>query len=182
MKLIAIAGKPGAGKTTLMKRAYEIMGRPPLFKFGLFRGHLSEPSNKVIGGIYNLPGTFVGTDKLSMAVKPDFLRFARLLRHEILIEGDRLVSVASLKELEEIGYELEVIVLDPSERELKERRLRRGSNQNPTWLKGRESKVNRIKDAFDCDVREDWEVESLANYLVTGREEIDARNLRSCPT
>lgn len=182
MKVTAIAGAPGSGKTTLMKRVYEIMGRPQLFKFGLLRGHLSESKNVVIPGIYNIPGTFIGTDKLSMAVKPDFMKFAAMMKHDFILEGDRLVSEATLKELNDLGYELNVIVLDPPEKELKARRLKRGSNQNPTWLKGRESKVNKIKGSFDCDIREDWSIEELANLIVNGEEELDVRNLRSCAT
>ena len=94
-KCVAIGGVPATGKTTLMKKILTKFTYQN-FKFGLLRGHFIKEKNLVIMGIYN-NDIFCGTDKLSMAVNKDFIKYVKLNKRNILFEGDRLFSLNNIK-------------------------------------------------------------------------------------
>ena len=73
VKIIAIGGEPATGKTTLVKSI--LMRFKPLkkFKYGLVQGLYNERLKLYIIGVYD-GSIFSGTDKLSMAVQPDFIK------------------------------------------------------------------------------------------------------------
>jgi hypothetical protein len=137
-----LIGAPGVGKSALMAellaehRALGTVNKKPFahvaFPGGLYLGDAERPN-------------FPGTDALSMAVQPqveDFITESRPLR--IVAEGDRLANDKFFQFLRRTGYHLTVAYLTAEPRTLAARRRERGSNQNPTWMRGRESKSERL--------------------------------------
>jgi hypothetical protein len=61
----------------------------------------------------------------------------------VIYEGDRLFTASFLEHCHEY-HELQIIYLQTTKEQRILRYAERGSNQNETWLAGRESKVNNI--------------------------------------
>lgn len=141
--LTYLIGEPGSGKSTLAGH--------------LFRGIRSANRDKpfshrlTTNGVYALGHTanpeYPGTDTLSMSVQPvviDWLE--RTLPFFVFGEGDRLGTTSFFAEAERIGYNVNVWMLEGADVAALQRRIR-GSNQDPTWLAGRQSKVRNIAEA-----------------------------------
>lgn len=143
MRCVAVGGEPATGKTTMMKEFFNRMKATHNLKQGLVRGHLNLESNVALMGIYNDAGTFLGTDRLSMAVNKDFQKFALNKKRNIIFEGDRLFGKDNLTMLGK-HYDLKIIVLEASEREKRARHIYRNDNQSETFLKGRATKIRNI--------------------------------------
>lgn len=150
-KALLIAGAPGTGKTTLMKQfmsGYDNWSQQELAP--LLQGMVS--GDTTILGIYGGDEVFQGTDRLSMAVQPEFRKWVESddKRNEnILLEGDRLVSSSNIDFLKEKGYDVRVIVLEVDKATKQQRYKDRGSNQDPTWLASKETKVSKIAGRMD---------------------------------
>ncbi len=144
MKVIAIGGEPGAGKSTLMKEilkrrdCMECYDKVKLVPF-------IQTGNVYILGKYEEGETFSGTDRMSMAVQPEAIKFLTTLPDNaiVLYEGDRLFTASFLEHCLD-NYDLEILYLETDKNIRKERYAERGSNQDETWLRGRESKINNI--------------------------------------
>ena len=144
MKVIAIGGNPGSGKSTLMKRVIEYY--TPEKKYDVFKLVPYLQNNKIyILGKYDDGEVFSGTDRMSMAVQPEAIKFLASLSADsiVLYEGDRLFTASFLEDCAE-KYDLKIIHLNTSAEIREERYKERGSNQNVTWLQGRETKINNI--------------------------------------
>lgn len=144
--LIAIIGAPGTGKSTLMK---EWMSRWEweYDRDGLVDHYVS--GDLIVLGKYEDGEVFGGTDKLSMSVAPEVVEF--LDKHQesiVLFEGDRLTSKKFFNTVLEKGWNLRIVALDVPKEERERRYAERGSNQDPTWLQGRISKVENIVEEF----------------------------------
>ena len=98
MKVIAIGGEPGAGKSTLMKeilnkfvwsKVYDSVKLVPYLQYG----------NYYILGKYDEGETFSGTDRMSMAVQPEAIKFLASLDKDavVLFYGDRLFTSSFLE-------------------------------------------------------------------------------------
>lgn len=144
MQVIAIGGEPGAGKSTLMKEIlskfdwkeeYTNFKLVPYLQF----------SKYYILGKYEEGETFSGTDRMSMAVQPEAIKFLATLDKDaiVLYEGDRLFTSSFLEHCIE-NYDLEIIYLETDKEIREERYKERGSNQNETWLQGRMTKIANI--------------------------------------
>lgn len=148
MKVIAIGGEPGSGKSTLMKNIMYAYHFDKCFDtFKLVPYHYSNDRNKniYILGKYEEGEVFSGTDRMSMAVQPEAIKFLASLKDDavVLLEGDRLFTASFLEHCVE-NYDLEIIYLE-TDRLIRENRYKeRGSNQNETWLQGRETKIANI--------------------------------------
>ena len=92
-RIIAIGGEPATGKTTLMRRIIKHYGKFNTFKSGLVQGMYNKEKQLYIIGVYD-SSLFSGTDKLSMAVQPHFIRMIhkQLQDATIVFEGDRLFN------------------------------------------------------------------------------------------
>jgi len=144
MKVIAIGGNPGSGKSTLMKRLIEHYS--PEKKYNEFKLVPYLQSNNIfILGKYDDGEVFSGTDKMSMAVQPEAIKFLATLPEDavVIYEGDRLFTSTFLEDCTE-KYDLKIIHLMTDADVRQERYKERGSEQNETWLRGRESKINNI--------------------------------------
>jgi len=144
-KCVAIGGQPATGKTTLVKNILKKFTYQN-FKYGLLRGHFIKDKNLVIMGIYN-EEIFCGTDKLSMAVNKDFLKYVKLNKRNILFEGDRLFSLNNIEYIKQY-YETNIILLENDEKTLNHRHQERNDSQSDKFLKGRKTKINNISNHF----------------------------------
>ncbi len=167
VKCIAIGGVPATGKTTLVK---EILKKYTYrnFKFGLLRGHFIDKLNLVVMGIYN-EDIFCGTDKLSMAVNKDFIKYVLLKKRNILFEGDRLFSLNNLKLIKE-HYETNIILLENDSLELSKRHINRNDKQSEKFIKGRYTKIKNIwlhfKDIDIYSLKTSKDTNNLANKII----------------
>ncbi|MEK9767827.1 MAG: hypothetical protein VW683_02800 [Betaproteobacteria bacterium] len=147
LKCVAIGGEPATGKTTLMKTFLEMVKPEDRLKFGLVRGHLSRTLNLAVLGLYGDGKTFEGTDMLSMAVNPHFVKYIEKNNRNIAFEGDRLFTVSNLEKLDK-KYDLRLIILQQDEKELEKRHKKRNDTQTEKFLKGRKTKISNILSAF----------------------------------
>lgn len=149
MKVIAIGGEPGSGKTTLMKRIIENYKLEPKYDSVKLVPYLQKENIYVLGK-YEEGQVFAGTDRMSMAVQPEAIKFLSTLdEHSIVLyEGDRLFTSSFLEDCA-AKYSLEIIYLSTLKEVRTARYAERGSNQNETWLRGRESKIGNILTNFD---------------------------------
>jgi uridine kinase len=179
MKVIAIGGNPGSGKSTLMKRVIEYY--TPEKKYDAFKMVPYLQNNNIyILGKYDEGEVFSGTDRMSMAVQPEAIKFLASLPSVsiVLYEGDRLFTASFLEDCAE-KYDLKIIHLSTSAEVREERYKERDSNQNVTWLQGRETKINNILtnmslmffiDSFDNNNHFEQEIvfQSLINEVNNG--------------
>jgi len=144
MKVIAIGGEPGAGKSTLMKRFIEEIRAVPKYNEYKLVPYLQYFEIFILGK-YEEGEVFSGTDRMSMAVQPEAVKFLAWLPENaiVLFEGDRLFNNSFLEHCNE-NYDTKIIYLKTTKDVRTERYKDRGSNQNETWLRGRESKINNI--------------------------------------
>ena len=144
MKVIAIGGEPGSGKTTLMKMLISHYGVAPKYDAFKLVPYLQK-DNIYILGKYEENEVFSGTDRMSMAVQPEAIKFLATLSNDsvVLYEGDRLFTASFLEDCLE-KYDLSIVYLSTDKEVRKERYKERGSNQNETWLQGRETKISNI--------------------------------------
>jgi hypothetical protein len=144
MKVIAIGGNPGSGKSTLMKRLIEYYTPEKKYDEVKLVPYLQN-NNIYILGKYDEGEVFSGTDRMSMAVQPEAIKFLACLPKDsiVLYEGDRLFTASFLEDCAD-KYDLKIFHLSTNPEVREERYKERGSNQNVTWLQGRESKINNI--------------------------------------
>jgi len=144
MKIIAIGGEPGAGKTSLMKKIIEKYKMLPAYEAFKLVPYLNK-NNYYVLGKYEQNEVFAGTDRMSMAVQPEAKKFLSSLPENsiVLFEGDRLFNSSFLEMCVEL-YDTKIIYLKTSKNVRQERYEERKSNQNETWLQGRETKISNI--------------------------------------
>jgi uridine kinase len=144
MEVFAIGGEPGSGKTTLMKKIIEHYGVEPKYEAFKLVPYLQR-NNIYILGKYEEGEVFSGTDRMSMAVQPEAIKFLATLPSNavVLYEGDRLFTASFLEHCLD-KYNLKIIYLSTTKDIRVERYKERGSNQNATWLQGRETKIANI--------------------------------------
>jgi len=146
-RIIAIGGVPGTGKTKLVRSLIEQeKGWESCSPAKLLVAEYNKKLDLYILGKYEEGEVFSGTDRLSMAVQPNAQDWIASSDANVLFEGDRLFNKSFLDFLLTIpGTELFIAYLRTSESELKNRYKQRGSDQSLTFIKGRETKCNNIK-------------------------------------
>lgn len=160
-RVLAIGGEPGTGKTTLIKKLKDDYTTIP-FKYGLVRGEYDKEKKVYFIGVYD-GSTFEGSDKLSMAVNKDFVKFLNYLNEGIVVfEGDRLFNPSLFR----LDFPFVIYALTASTEELNRRYNRRGSNQSETFLKSRKTKIKNILFEFpEIEVRVNEDNPELINEL-----------------
>lgn len=142
MKICLIGGVPAVGKSTLVRKFFNHYLSWQDFKYKKLYGHYNSEINLLILGIYN-QNVFSGTDRLSMAVQPDFNAFLQKNnKYNILFEGDRLFNNKTLQNIP-TKYEQHIIILQSKFTE--QRHKERNDNQTEKFLKGRETKIKNLK-------------------------------------
>lgn len=154
MFVIGIGGEPASGKTTLMRKV--MAGLSPKWiqrKRGLLT--VESSGRYLVLGDYS-QGGFAGTDRLSMAVQPVALDFLRQIVGKpvvVLFEGDRLFNGSFLAACERLAEGCtRWYALDVSAAEVERRHAERADTQGETFLKGRRSKIAKIRNGFDVAV------------------------------
>lgn len=140
-KVIFVAGVPASGKTTLFKELREkYFADSSEFKEGKARGITSADGKYHMLGVFD-GSLFEGTDKLSMTVIDDAIKFcnSRQQRCVIFVEGDRLFNYRFLSET---GARL--ILIDADEEILRLRHIVRGDNQTERFLRSRRTKIENF--------------------------------------
>jgi uridine kinase len=144
MLVFAIGGEPGAGKSTLMKEIISKFNWIKVYDEVKLVPYLQYDCNYILGK-YDEGETFSGTDRMSMAVQPEAVKFLASLHKDsvVLFEGDRLFTSTFLEHCVN-NYNTDIIYLETDKAVRQERYKERGSNQNETWLQGRETKIANI--------------------------------------
>lgn len=138
-RIIAIGGVPATGKTTLMRKVIKTLLPLKTFKYGLLRGLYNIDKKVYIMGIYD-KSLFSGTDKLSMAVQPDFVKFAKKFsQYSIIFEGDRLFNQSLFDKLN-----CEIIVIKAKPETIEHRHKLRNDTQTEKFKKAKQTKINNI--------------------------------------
>lgn len=144
--IFGIIGAPGTGKTTLMKYWMENWEWVH-HRTGQLDHYVS--GDLIVLGVYPDGEVFGGTDKLSMSIAPQVEEFLDNNEDKvILFEGDRLNSKKFFQTVLDKGWNLKIVALDTSPEERARRYEERGSDQDPTWLQGRISKVENVVKQF----------------------------------
>lgn len=179
MQIIAIGGKPGCGKTTLLKALLKTLEPGQPFTWGrLIKGRFYPNARLVILGVYDAR-PFSGTDRLSMAVVPEMICWLESESdpaiQTVVFEGDRLYTDAVLhvarKTRELITWELTA----PDD-VLHQRYTKRGSHQNGAWLKGRETKITRLREVYHAQLKQHETPDDTTRLVQELRGLIDDRH------
>tara|TARA_R100001463_G_scaffold34593_6_gene75911 strand:- start:840 stop:1349 length:510 start_codon:yes stop_codon:yes gene_type:complete len=163
-RVIAIGGVPATGKTTLMRQIIKDMLPLKTFKYKLLRGLYNRDKNIYIIGIYD-KSLFSGTDKLSMAVQPDFIEFAnKIPQDNIIFEGDRLFNQSLFDNMK-----CEIIVIKAKPELIEQRHILRNDTQKEKFKKAKQTKINNIIEnnnvmSFDNNNKQDIKI--IKNYIL----------------
>ena len=167
-RILALGGKPATGKTTLIKEIIKTYKPFVKFNFGLVRGMYFSKQQLYIIGIYN-KSVFSGTDKLSMAVQPDFIRFCnKITDGKILFEGDRLFNQSFFNK-----FKCDIMVIEVNSDTEKYRHEKRKDNQSQKFIKSKHTKIENIKknnsvNLFNNNTKNEYkEILSKIKYFCT---------------
>jgi P-loop Nucleotide Kinase3 len=143
-----LIGEPGSGKSTFMRaltdEAIGVPYRKPVAHL-LWNQHVVELGAR--------RGAFAGTDAMPMNVQPRAVAFLEAYPCDYwLAEGDRLANDKFFTTVTEMGYQLNVVLIDPGEEVAARRRRQRakfvGKTQNETWVVGRKTKTLRLAESW----------------------------------
>ncbi len=145
---MALGGIPAVGKTTIVKQFFCKYKNWKSFKYKKLYGHYNAELNLIILGKYIENELFSGTDKLSMAVQPDFEEFIDKDKppYNILFEGDRLFNIKTLQKAKD-NMTLQVYIITSDN--TVQRHINRNDAQSDKFIKGRVTKTNNIKSYLD---------------------------------
>ena len=149
-KIIAVAGQPGTGKTTLFREFMKGHEWDKCEPVKLVNALYCKELDTYIIGKYEEGELFAGTDRLSMAVQPAAQQFVSETTSNVIFEGDRLTNGKFYDFLLSVpDAEINICVLSVKPETLTQRYSDRGSNQSETFLKGRETKIGNILSNFE---------------------------------
>jgi broad-specificity NMP kinase len=149
-KIIAVAGRPGTGKTTLFREFMKDYTWVNVEPKKMLPSLYCEQLDLYVLGKYEDGETFAGTDRLGMSVQPIAQEFVSETTSNILFEGDRLTNGKFYSHLISLpNTDVSFAVLRVKEETMTQRYSDRGSNQSDTFLKGRETKISNILTNFE---------------------------------
>lgn len=151
MKVIAIGGEPGTGKSSLMKSLMAKLGAQTINNTEKLVPYtiIENSKNIIVLGRYDGEGYAQGTDRMSMACQPNVVSFLNNNKFDVvLFEGDRLFNQSFLEHCNKY-YDLSIFLLKTNDEIKTQRYEERGSDQNETWLKGRKKKISNICDNME---------------------------------
>lgn len=163
--LVYFVGPPGVGKSTLMAGLTAPLERHPRSK-PFAHDLLLAPGTTAAPGVLPAPVAvelgrrredFSGTDALSMSVQPLAVDWIVGRPYPLILgEGARLATVGFLGAAAVSGYDVHLVHLEASAAVLDIRRVGRGSNQSPQWMRGAETRARRIMERMDLDATLHW--------------------------
>jgi hypothetical protein len=171
--LVYLVGEPGAGKSTLMRRATVNLARLKVDKPLAHELLIDARSGSVVGCElgYNR-GTFSGTDALGMsAVVPAEALLASPPAPLVLGEGARLGVRRFLQAAVSLGYDVTLVYLTTPHAAAQ--RERRGAGQSESWVKGAATRARNLADAAIPGVRRVDIDGSRPDAVERFRDEID---------
>jgi ABC-type dipeptide/oligopeptide/nickel transport system ATPase component len=133
-KIIAMVGEPATGKSTIMKAFIAAVKTPWTERqdVQLVPTTYNQDLDLHIIGLYAPEEPFPGTDRLSMAVQPQAVKFIEETKSNILFEGDQ----------PDTDFKLWFIVADRVI--IEHRHVSRGDTQTETFKKGRQTKIENL--------------------------------------
>jgi hypothetical protein len=148
--LVLLAGVPGSGKTTIFCKVIEKLKADKPFDYKLVRGTTNEKGDYVLG-IYD-GSTFQGTDRLSMAVQPDLIKFVQHLEREgkpvtIFAEGDRVTNHSFIEKFKD---QINLLVVETEH--IDKYRKARGKTQPANFKKAKRTEVDRLINRFNAQI------------------------------
>lgn len=180
MKVIGIGGEPASGKSTLIQgilRRLEARSKGASFGFGLVRGTYYGKDDVFVLGVYSDQERFGGTDRLSMAVQPDAIKFlvhvlGKYPRPTILFEGDRLFNASFLKAVTSLGEGVRTAfwILKTDREELDRRRHERRDTQTSTFKRSRATKYYNLLE----NAATKWMIQVKRNQTVEDRNRLES--------
>lgn len=150
---IFVVGPPGVGKTSALR---ELLGEEYKNITVPNNGRIKFATNQELcfTGHYGT-GTFDGSDTVAMDGAKHCIDWWKenILPNPqykaTIFDGDRFSTNPCKAELESLeGVRVLCVYMGASQETLNSRRAERGSNQDPTWLRGRESKCRNFADKF----------------------------------
>jgi guanylate kinase len=153
MKIIAVGGVPGTGKTTIIEKIIDRIEDWEVAKPAELLDSIFSPALNlyVLGKYqpwYDGEGYAQGTDRLSMAVQPKAIEFLKTCKSNILFEGDRLFTQGFLEACSAFG-DLSIFLLQSNQETLQERYDERGSEQSEQFIRSRATKYNNLGTNFE---------------------------------
>lgn len=169
-KSIGLIGEPAVGKTTVMRKLIESLQFKP-HKLDRAKWMECEEQKLILIGSY-FGHIFDGSDRLSMSCYSDletmlqyFQQSDALCSYTVLWEGDRLARKRWLDALTLCGYELKLFHLRADLETVNERRRRRGTKQNASWVSGRRNLCRRLADEHNAQVFSVVDEKSVAELV-----------------
>lgn len=158
LNVIIVMGGPGTGKSTLVR---EFMKTTAPYKamfedVKLVPFHVNSELGVLILGKYEDGEVFAGTDRMSMAVQPEAVKFLKDFEERanndgqdwtVLFEGDRLTNQSFIEFCID-NFNTTVFYLEVTKEERERRFVLRGSNQSEQFIRGRETKYSRLMSNF----------------------------------
>ncbi len=148
LQVVFIVGAPGVGKTTLIESLIDSFA---VYEIEKPKWTITPPWALV--GHYQKQ-TFGGGDTLGYTQGADAVRFmlddlaSQKNIKVAILDGDRMSTRNVLQQVREAGLKPQCWHLIANDQALTERCNKRGSNQNPTWAKGRQTKAANFAALF----------------------------------
>jgi len=150
--LVYLVGEPGSGKSSVMRAFTE--GRSPEERPGppahtRWTGDGADGLPPLFTELGRRRDNFSGTDALPMNIQPAAVAWLAAQDEGLVVaEGDRLGNARFLAAAEAYGWSTMLAWMDTPADVAAARRDARGGGQNPTWVKGRRTKVARLVEGW----------------------------------
>jgi guanylate kinase len=150
MYIIGFGGEKGVGKTTMIKK---ILDKHKHEKVILFKSKYgSLPAIKIgksfiLGDYDDIDGNFNGTDRLSMAISVPLKMWLSSNKNKninIIFEGDRLFTQDIKDYLMRNKIKHKFYILTASKDIIDKQIKQRGHNENPSFVKSRQTKYKNM--------------------------------------
>lgn len=176
--MLYLIGQPGSGKSTL---AAALTDGLPAAAVRFPFAHTVWASTPIVVEFGARREKFSGTDALSMSVQPKVVEWLEEAPYSlVLAEGDRLANKKFFTSVLKSGWSLNIAYVAVSESVGEARRQARCAElgvaaQDPSWLKGRMSKVSRLAIDFQAlilDLDGDQPADRVRDQLVASGDPV----------